>query len=116
MSSTHIHTKDVARAKLSGTQGEVAEIVNQTLCDAKNVTAMLRWLSEGDCYSAEPLRDTHQLIYLIDGNGIIRLEDEDYVVRKGAGVYLGPSESVSVSQAGDVPTKLLHLVVPRVDD
>jgi hypothetical protein len=35
-------------------------------------------------------------------------------VGKGAGVYLGPSETARVSHAGGRPLKLFHLVVPKM--
>jgi hypothetical protein len=35
-------------------------------------------------------------------------------VRKGSGVYVGPSESVAIKQSGTGPLKLFHLIVPRL--
>jgi mannose-6-phosphate isomerase-like protein (cupin superfamily) len=45
---------------------------------------------------------------------VITLDGKDYEVGKGAGVYLGPSESASVRHAGAAPLKLFHLVVPKL--
>jgi glyoxylate utilization-related uncharacterized protein len=116
MSTTHIDTNTISRKKLKGGQGQVAEIVNQALCGAKNVLGMLRWLSDGEHFAAEPLEDTHQLLYLMDGDGVISLGDDNVEVHQGAGVYLGPTETASIRHAGGSTLKLLHLVVPRVDD
>lgn len=116
MSTTHIDTNAIPRKKLNVGQGEVAEIVNPALCGAKNVLGMLRWLSNGEHFSTETLKDTHQLLYLMQGNGVIRLGDDDVEVSQGAGVYLGPMEAASIRHAGGSTLKLLHLVVPRVDD
>ena len=111
MSTTHIDTTSLPRTNLNG-QGEVAEILNNELCGAENVVGMLRWLSTGDRFSAEALADTHQLIYLMEGEGVINLEAKDYDVGKGAGIYLGPSESASITHRGETTLKLFHLVVP----
>ena len=73
---------------------------------------MLRWLESGDEFAAEALEETHQLLYLMEGEGTITLEGERYEVAKGAGIYLGPQESASISQRGDAALKLFHLVVP----
>ena len=115
MSTTHINTNALPRIDLNG-QGQVAEILNEQLCGAKNVVGALRWLQSGERFAAEKLADTHQLIYLMEGEGVIRLEDKDYGVKKGAGVYLGPLETATISHAGNAPLKLFHLVVPKKAD
>ena len=116
MAISYIDTEQCPRSRLPGAQGAVAEIVNSDLCGAKNVTGMLRWLKAGESFDAEPLPGQHQLIYLMDGSGVINLGTKDYEVPKGAGVYLGPRESASIRQAGHLPLKLLHLVVPQSSD
>ena len=116
MATTHIDTNQCKRIKVAGAQGVVAEIVNRDLCSAENVVGMLRWLKEGERFDAESLKDKHQLIYLMEGGGVISLENKDYEVSKGAGIYLGPGETAGFRQAGSAPLKLLHLVVPKVRD
>jgi glyoxylate utilization-related uncharacterized protein len=112
MATTLIHTAECIRTKLDNNRGDVAEIINNELCGAEDVTSSLRWLKNGQCFDAELLPNTHQLIYLIEGNGTITLEEKDYEINKGAGVYLGPRETATISQKGEIPTKLLHLIVP----
>ena len=51
----------------------------------------------------------------MSGSGIIKLNDQEYEVDKGAGLYLGPSESADIRQTGSETLKLLHLVVPKID-
>jgi glyoxylate utilization-related uncharacterized protein len=116
MATTHINTNEIPRLKLDGAQGEVAEIINQELCGAENVKGMLHWLGAGEKLDADALTDTHQLLYLMEGSGVINLEGKDYEVGKGAGIYLGPSESASISHAGEAPLKLFHLVVPIIEE
>ena len=113
--TTFIDTSQCVRVKLEDLRGEVSEIVNKDLCGAKDVTAMLRWLKAGEYLEAEGLTNTHQMIYLMEGNGVINLEGKDYEVPKGGGVYLGPGETASVAYAGSGTLKLLHLVVPIAD-
>ncbi len=108
---TFIGTNKLPREKT--TEGEVTEILNRGLCGAKNVVAALRWLNPGEKFKAEP-SNKHQLIYLMEGKGSIRLDNKDYDVLKGAGVYLGPSESATIQPASGASLKLLHLVVPQI--
>jgi hypothetical protein len=115
MSTTHIDTNSVPRLALTG-QGQVADILNKQLCGAENVVGKLRWLTKGDRFTATPLDDTHQLIYLMEGEGVIELDKKSYDVKKGAGIYLGPKETASISQAGSAQLKLFHLIVPHKDD
>ncbi len=110
--TTFIDTSQCARFKLAGAGGEGAEIVNNDLCGANDVTAKLRWLKNGERLEAGDLGDTHQLIYLMQGDGVINLDGKDYEVPKGGGVYLGPGETARVAHAGSGTLKLLHLVVP----
>ena len=112
--TTFIKTGDCARVKLPGSQGDVSEILNNALCGAKNATGMLRWLGPGQRFDAEVRQDTHQLVYLMEGEGVITLNSREYPVAKGAGFYLGPSENASILQKGSAPLKLLHLVVPKL--
>jgi hypothetical protein len=111
MATTHIHTNSIPREDLDG-QGQVAEILNKELCGAENVVGKLRWLDSGEQFQADVLADTHQLIYLMEGQGVIRLNGKDYDVGEGAGIYLGPSETASIKHRGEGSLKLFHLVVP----
>jgi glyoxylate utilization-related uncharacterized protein len=108
---TFIDTNSLPRVKTP--QGEVTEILNQHLAGAKNVLGMLRWLKSGEKFKAEP-SGKHQLLYLMEGRGSINLDNKDYEVSKGAGVYLGPSETATIQAAEGTSVKLFHLVVPRI--
>lgn len=113
MATTFIDTAKCARVRLPDLQGEVAEILNNDLCGARNVVGKLRWLGSGERLEARCGREEHQLIYLMEGRGVITLEQKDYEVAKGAGIYLGPAEAASIRHAGAGPLKLFHLVVPK---
>jgi glyoxylate utilization-related uncharacterized protein len=113
MSLTFIDTNKIPRSRTSGS-GEFAEILNEKLCGAKNVAGSLRWLGPGEKLDVRSDANTHQLIYLMQGEATITLDSKDHGVRKGSGVYVGPSESVSIRQAGTAPLKLFHLIVPRL--
>jgi quercetin dioxygenase-like cupin family protein len=110
MAITFIETKKLPRQKTS--QGEATEILNQELAGAKNVRATLRWLEVGERFQAGP-SDEHQLLYLMEGNGSIHLDNNDYQVSRGAGVYLGPSETAIIRATDGASLKLFHLVVPK---
>jgi len=108
---TFIDTNKLPRVKTP--QGEVTEVLNEALVGAKNVHGELRWLKSGEKFEAAPL-NKHQLIYLMDGKGTIRLANKDYEVSKGAGVYLGPSETATIQAGAGASLKLFHLIVPKI--
>ena len=85
-----------------------AEVVSKALCGAEQMAAHLRWLGEGERFEAEPLSGSHQLIYVMEGNGVVSLEGKNYEVGPGAGLYLGPGESASLQGAGTL--KAFHLI------
>jgi hypothetical protein len=93
--------------------GEFTEILNERLEGAKNVLGTLRWLKNGEKFEAAPT-DKHQLIYLMEGSGRINLENKDYEVSRGAGVYLGPAETATIQAADGGSVKLFHLIVPQI--
>lgn len=115
MSTTFIHTGDCPRRRVAGA-GELSEILNPQLCGAKNVLGMLRWLSGSDRLAPAPAATTHQLLYVMEGDGVITLDGKDYAVGRGAGVYLGPNETASIRPSASGTLKLFHLVVPEVKD
>ena len=112
MANTYIDSNKMPRTKVEGA-GEFAEILNNELAGAKSVVATLRWLKGGDRLEAGG-GNSHQLLYLMEGEATIRLNQADQLVAKGAGVYLGPSETARITHAGSAPLKLFHLVVPRL--
>ena len=113
MSLTFIDTNKVTHAKLPGS-GEFAEILNRELCGAENVVGSLRWLNSGEKLDVRSDKNTHQLIYLMQGEATITLDSKDYSVKKGSGAYVGPSETVAFKQVGAVSLKLFHLIVPHL--
>jgi glyoxylate utilization-related uncharacterized protein len=113
MSLTFIDTDKISHAKLPGS-GEFAEILNKELCGAENVVGSLRWLHPGEKLDIRSDKNTHQLLYLMQGEATITMETKDHNVRKGSGVYVGPSEAVAIKQTGAAPLKLFHLVVPHL--
>lgn len=112
--TTFIDTAACKRVKLADMQGEFAEIANKELCGAENFVGTLRWLNADERFDAQSMPDTYQLLYLIEGDGVISLEGKDYDVAKGSGVYLEPSETASIRHTGTATTKLFHLVVPKL--
>lgn len=112
MPLTFIDTNKLPKTASAG-QGEVVEVLNAALCGAKNVHGSLRWLNASETF-APAASDRHQLIYFMDGKGRVRLQDRDYDVEKGTGIYLGPSETATVQASGAEALKLFHLVVPQI--
>jgi glyoxylate utilization-related uncharacterized protein len=113
--TTFVDTTNCKRIKIDDLSGEMAEIVNHDLCGAEDVLATLRWLNDGQKFTTASLSSTHQLVYLMEGDGVINLDGKNYDVTTGAGVYLGPEETATVVQAGAAETKLLHLVAPIIE-
>jgi len=113
MSLTFIDTNQISRTRLPGS-GEFAEILNNKLCGAENVVGTLRWLDHGEQVDVRSGENTHQLVYVMEGEASITLDSKSHNVRKGSGVYVGPSESVGIKQVGAAPLKLFHLVVPKL--
>ncbi|MGA8651460.1 MAG: AraC family ligand binding domain-containing protein [Xanthobacteraceae bacterium] len=112
MPLTFIDTNKLPKTASAG-QGQVTEVLNEALCGARNVHGSLRWLKSAETFKPD-VADKHQLIYLMEGKGCVRLHDRDYDVEKGAGIYLGPFEMATVQAANGVTLKLFHLVIPQI--
>ena len=94
-------------------QGEFTEILNNQLAGAKKVLGVLRWHKSGEKFKADA-GDQHQLLYLMEGQGSISLENKEHEVKKGMGIYLGPSETATVQAAPGSTVKIFHLTVPQI--
>jgi glyoxylate utilization-related uncharacterized protein len=112
MSLTFIDTNKLPKKTDSG-HGEFAEVLNEALCGAKNVAGSLRWLKQAETLEANAA-NKHQLIYVMEGNGRIRLNGKEYDVEKGGGIYLGPAESATIQPGAGETLKVFHLVVPQI--
>jgi hypothetical protein len=112
MPLTFIDTNKLPKKASTG-QGEVTEVLNEALCGARNVHGLLRLLKSTETFKPDAT-SKHQLIYLMEGKGSIRLNNKDYNVEKGAGIYLGPSETATIQAANGASLKLFHLVVPQI--
>jgi len=112
MSLTFIDTNKLPRRASNG-HGEVVEVLNDALCGAQNVHGSVRFLTSGETFAPEKI-SRYQLIYLMDGKGRIKLDNRDYEVEKGAGVYLGPAETATISASPGNSVKLFHLIVPQI--
>jgi hypothetical protein len=112
MPLTFIDTNKLPRTR-TARQGEVAEVLNEALCGARNVRGTLRWLRSAEAFRPAPT-GRHQLIYLMEGNGSIGIDGKVYQVEKGAGLYLGPSETATIKAGSGTTLKLFHLVVPQI--
>jgi mannose-6-phosphate isomerase-like protein (cupin superfamily) len=113
MTTTFIDTNTIPRVALAPGQGKYAEVLNRDLCGAKNVVGSLHWLASGDSLAVVNDADTHQVVYLMEGEGEISLNDQGYHAAKGAGVYIGPNEHADIRQTGGGMLKLFHLRVPH---
>jgi mannose-6-phosphate isomerase-like protein (cupin superfamily) len=105
---TFIDTGSCERKTLGEGQGETAEIVNNDNCGAEQMRAALRWLGEGDRFEVAPLPGSHQVIYIMEGNGVVSLNGKEYDVGPGAGLYLGPGEGADLR--GGETLKAFHLI------
>ena len=93
--------------------GEFTEVLNERLAGAKNVVGTLRWLTSGEAYTTDSV-EKHQLLYVMEGSGSIRLEGASHEVSRGMGVYLGPGERAAIQPAPGSTLKIFQLVVPRI--
>ena len=112
MPLTFIDTNKLPKTTSTG-HGEVTEVLNEALCKARNVHGSLRWLKSDETFKPDTV-NKHQLIYLMGGKGRIQLNNKNYDVEKGAGVYLGPSETATIRAASGASLKLFHLIVPKI--
>jgi mannose-6-phosphate isomerase-like protein (cupin superfamily) len=113
LSLTFIDTNKLPRFK-DPQAGDFTEILNKTLCGAENVVVTLHWLDDGQSFETRPEGESHQLYYVMEGQGTITLSGKDYEAKKGMGAYLKPAERATFRQTGSSTLKLLHLTVPKL--
>jgi mannose-6-phosphate isomerase-like protein (cupin superfamily) len=99
-----------ARRVESGTE---ATLCSPDFCGSKNLSVYKRTIFPGRKFDVQAGNDYH-LIYVIaaPGKGTIRFKNEVQDAEEGAGVFVGPSESV-VFEASGSNLELLHMVAPK---
>ena len=113
MSVTVINTNELPRLKTSGS-GEFKEILNKALCGAERSVVTLHWLLDGETLNVQGNGETHELYYVMEGEGIVTLNANKYSLKRGAGVYLEPRDKAQIKQTAGTSLKLFHLSVPKI--
>ncbi|MBZ5660347.1 MAG: AraC family ligand binding domain-containing protein [Acidobacteriia bacterium] len=113
MSVTIINTNELARLKTSES-GEFTEILNKALCGAERSVVTLHWLRDGETLNLQGNSETHELYYVMEGEGIVTLNANQHTLKKGAGVYLEPRDEAQIKQTAVTSLKLFHLSVPKI--
>ena len=99
-----------ARRVESGTE---ATLCGPDFCGSKNLTVYKRTIFSGRKFDVQAANDCH-LLYVMAAatKGVIRFNNQVHDAEEGAGVLLGPSESVGF-EASNSNLELLHMVVPK---
>jgi hypothetical protein len=111
MSATIVDMAALPRIK--DASGELVEVLNRETCGAEYAHGVLRFVESGRQFDAIAAKPMHQLIYVLQGAGVVRIDSAEYEVEKGGGVYLAPLETAKIGQKGTEPLKLFHLIVPQ---
>jgi len=109
---THIDTEALEKVAPPAGPGEETVVLSPEVCGAENVRGLLRWLNPGERLDVVSLPSSHQLLYLMEGEGVFLLEGKEYPAGPGAGLYLGPGERARLDHAGSATLKMFHLIVP----
>lgn len=111
MSTTIVDT--TALPKIKDSSGASVAILNRETCGAEYAHGVLRYVESGSQFDAVAAKPMHQLIYVLQGAGVIKIDSAEYEVKKGGGAYLAPLETAEIRQKGAEPLKLFHLTVPQ---
>lgn len=74
----------------------------------------LHWLLDGETLNVQGNGETHELYYVMEGEGIVTLNANKYSLKRGAGVYLEPRDKAQIKQTAGTSLKLFHLSVPKI--
>jgi len=67
---------------------QVQDLITSASCSADDMCAGLWSLHPGEECDPDIHPDASEIYYVVRGNGILRLGDEEYPVRKGMAVYI----------------------------
>ncbi len=59
-------------------------------------------------FAAVQVHDDQEALYVVSGEGEIKLNDEVLPLRPGTAVYVGPGVSHSTRRTGDAPVKVVY--------
>ena len=76
-------------------------MINGDGCGADGISAGLWWLHPGEECETDIHPDAVEIYYVVSGEGILRLGDEKYEVRKGMTVYIPMGVEHQTRNTGD---------------
>jgi len=59
-------------------------------------------------FSQVQVHEDQEALYVVSGEGEIKLEDEVLALKPGTGVYVGPGVSHSTRRTGEAPVKVVY--------
>lgn len=59
-------------------------------------------------FSQVQVHDDQEALYIVSGEGEIKLDDEVLPLKPGTAVYVGPGVSHSTRRTGDAPVKVIY--------
>jgi mannose-6-phosphate isomerase-like protein (cupin superfamily) len=92
---------EVARYAAVDGSREVQGLISQESCDAADMAAGLWWLHPGEQCDTDIHPDASEIYYVVSGEGILRLGEEKFPVRKGMVVYIPQGVEHQTFNTGD---------------
>ena len=90
------------------THGDIDVHVDEKFRCLKNITYVsLAKLQPGLSYETHSHNDHEEIYYIINGNGIITIEDEVSKFKDGDVIYIGPDKGHSIKNDGDEMVEFL---------
>ena len=80
---------------------EVQGLISAESCGADDLAAGLWWLHPGEECETDIHPDASEIYYVVSGQGVLRLGDEKYEVRKGMTVYIPMGVEHQTMNTGD---------------
>lgn len=112
----YIKTGECPETTLPDDQGRARQIMNRELCGAETGVVTIRTLGPGEAATLAGLPASKQLVYVMNGAGVITLGEKRVSVGPGAGLYLEEGESAAIAQDRDADLVAVHVVVPPATD
>ena len=80
---------------------EVQGLISAESCDAEDMAAGVWWLHPGEECDTDIHPDASEIYYVVSGEGVLRLGDDRYPVRKGMVVYIPQGVEHQTFNTGD---------------
>jgi len=111
MISYIVGPKEGITGELHGGVGTFRVLIDREICGARNFSLLLN-VTNPNVVGEEHSHEEEHAFYILEGEGIMELDNQRYQVGPGTAIFVPPGVSHNLSCSSDVPIRYIVVYAP----